>query len=311
MSSTPDAVSQSSASSGVASPAVLAPTRAFYWSVRRELWEYRSIYWAPLIATGVFLFGFLINLALLPRHMREMPTLIPTQARPLQAVLHPYVVLEGLLMVVGMIVGVVYCLDALNGERRDRSILFWKSLPVSDLTTVSAKASIPLVVLPALVVGLSVVTHFVMLLLSSLVLAGSGLPVAPLWTEVSFVHNSFGLFYHLLTIHVLWHAPIYCWFLLISAWARRATFLWAFLPPIALGVLEKMIFNSSHFAIFLMYRLTGGMEAMSTDAAGSAFLGGHLTPLRFLGTPGLWLGLLFAAACLFAAAQLRRNRGPI
>jgi ABC-2 type transport system permease protein len=311
MSSAPDAVSQSSVSSGVASPAVLAPTRIFYWSVRRELWEYRSIYWAPLIATAVFFLGFLIYLAMLPRHMQEMPALIPAQARPLQAVLHPYEVLEGLLMVVGMFVGVIYCLDALNGERRDRSILFWKSLPVSDLTTVFAKATIPLAVLPALVVGLSVVTHFVMLLLSSLVLAGSGLPVAPLWTEVSFVHNSFGLFYHLLTIHVLWHAPIYCWFLLISAWARRAAYLWAFLPPIALGVLEKMIFNTSHFTNFIMYRLAGGMEAMSTGPAGSAFLGGHLTPLRFLGTPGLWLGLLFAAGCLFAAAQLRRYRDPI
>lgn len=307
MSSTPDAVSQSSVSPQVATSSILARTRPFYWSVRREVCEYRSIYLAPLIATAVFLFGFFISIAL-PHHRHGLPTSFSTQG--LQQILRPYEVLEGLLMVVGMIVGVFYCLDALHGERRDRSILFWKSMPVSDLTTVLSKAAIPLVVLPAIVVGLSVVTHFFMLLVSSLVLAGSGLPAAPLWNEVSFVHNSFGLFYHILTIHVLWHAPFYCWFLLISAWARRAPFLWAFLPPITMALLEKAVFNTEYFARYLMYRLAGGMEAMSSGAD-STLLGGHLTPLRFLDTPGLWLGLLFAAACLFAAARLRHYRDPM
>lgn len=297
MSSTPDAVSQSSFSPRVATSSVLTRTRPFYWSVRRELWEYRSVYLVPLYTTALFLFGFLIGLVL-PNHTRML-------LKP-----RPYEVLEGLLMVTGMIVGVFYCLDAMHGERRDRSILFWKSMPVSDLTTVLSKAAIPLVVLPAMVVGLSVATHFFMLLVSSVVLAGSGQPVAPLWSEVSFVHNSFGLFYHILTIHVLWHAPFYCWFLLISAWARRAAFLWAFLPPITIAILEVAIFNTKHFWHYLLYRLAGGIEAMPTGAD-STLLGGHLTPLRFLTTPGLWFGLLFAAACLFVAARLRRYRDPM
>ncbi|HTZ46954.1 MAG TPA: ABC transporter permease [Verrucomicrobiae bacterium] len=307
MSSKPNALSQSSVSSPAAVSPVPASTRPFYWSVRRELWEYRSIYLAPLIATAVFLFGFFMALAL-PHHRHQLLASIETQQ--LQPILHPYEILEGLLMVVGMVVGAFYCLDALHGERRDRSILFWKSMPVSDLTTVLSKAAIPLVVLPAIVVGLSVVTHFFMLLVSSAVLAGSGLPVAPLWNAVSFVHNSFGLFYHILTIHVLWHAPFYCWFLLISAWARRTPFLWAFLPPITIAIVEKALFNTQHFWHYLMYRLAGRMEAMSTGAD-STLLGGHLTPLRFLCTPGLWFGLLFAAACLFAAARLRRYRDPM
>ncbi len=62
----------------------------------------------------------------------------------------PYTFAAGCIMATAFIVGVFYCLDALHGERRDRSILFWKSLPVSDLTTVLSKASIPLVVLPLL-----------------------------------------------------------------------------------------------------------------------------------------------------------------
>ena len=62
-----------------------------------------------------------------------------------QTIEAPYDMAAGLLMLDLLIVGVFYCLDALHGERRDRSMLFWKSLPVSDLTTVLAKASIPLV----------------------------------------------------------------------------------------------------------------------------------------------------------------------
>ena len=79
-----------------------------------------------------------------------------------------------------------YCLDALHGERRDRSILFWKSLPVSDLTTVLSKASIPLVVLPLLTFAITVATQWLMLLLSSAVLLVSGQSVATLWTQLSF-----------------------------------------------------------------------------------------------------------------------------
>ena len=73
------------------------------------------------------------------------------------------------------VVGVFYCLDALHGERRDRSILFWKSLPVSDLTTVLSKASIPLVILPLITFAIVIATQLIMLLLSSAAMLISGL----------------------------------------------------------------------------------------------------------------------------------------
>ncbi len=122
------------------------------------------------------------------------------------------------------IVGMFYCLDALHGERRDRSILFWKSLPVSDLTTVLSKASIPLVILPLLAFAITVVTQWIMLLLSSLVLAGSGPSAGDAMEQLPLFQMSVMLLYHLVTVHVLWYAPIYAWFLLVSGWARRAAF---------------------------------------------------------------------------------------
>ena len=290
-------------------PAMFSATRPFYWSVRRELWENRSIYIAPLAAAAIFLIGFLISLIHLPRQMRALPTLDPPHQH--QTILMPYDSIAALLMLTWMVVGFFYCIDALHGERRDRSILFWKSLPVSDTTTVLAKASIPLVVLPLLTFMLTVVTQCIMLLLSSVVLLANGLSVGTLWAQVSIFPMSWMLFYHLLTVHVLWHAPFYGWFLLVSAWARRAAFLWAALPLLAIGVIEKIAFNTSHFATFLVDRLVGGAEAITGAGQMPIHSGIHLTLGHYLSSPGLWLGLAFTAICLAAAVRLRRYGGPI
>jgi ABC-2 type transport system permease protein len=206
---------------------------------------------------------------------------------------------------------VFYCLDALHGERRDRSILFWKSMPVSDLTTVLSKASIPLVVLPLLTFAIIVATQLIMLLLSTAVLLGSGLSVATLWTRLSLFQMSLMLLYHLLTVHVLWHAPIYSWLLLVSGWARRAAFLWAVLPVLVISVVEKIAFNTWHFAAMLGNRLTGGAEAVAFPGRFPIDPGMQLTPGKFLSSPGLWIGLGVAAILLAAAVRLRRNREPI
>src|SRR5438552_7227697 len=203
------------ASHGIA-PAVLSATRPLYWSVRRELWENRSVYLAPLGVAAAFLFGFLISLIQLPAKMRGLSALDPAHQR--EAIAMPYDIAAGLMMLTGIVVSVFYCLDALHGERRDRGILFWKSLPVSDLTTVLAKASIPLVILPLLTFAITVAMQWLMLLVSSAVLLVSGQSVTELWTKLSFLRMSLLLLYHVLTAHTLWPAPIYCWLLLVSGW---------------------------------------------------------------------------------------------
>src|ERR1700674_5894789 len=189
--------------SQVIAPAAISATRLMYWSVRRELWEYRSIYIAPLAAAVLFLFAFLISTIHLPAKMRGLSALDPAQQR--EAIAMPYNMAAGLIMVTALVVGVFYTLDALHGERRDRSILFWKSLPVSDLTTVLSKASIPLVVLPILSFALTVATQWIMLLLSTAVMLGSGLSVAPLWSHMPFFQMWLMLLYHLVAVHMLWY----------------------------------------------------------------------------------------------------------
>src|SRR5262249_51453335 len=128
-------------------PAAMPDNRPMYWSIRRELWENRSICIAPLIVAGVFVFGFLLSGFTASQRVRALIGQPAMKQRV--AVTMPYNFIAGLIVLTAFLVGVFYCLDALYGERRDRSILFWKSLPVSDLTTVLSKASIPLVILPA------------------------------------------------------------------------------------------------------------------------------------------------------------------
>ena len=284
----------------------LSATRPLYWAVRRELWEYRSIYIAPLAGAGVAMFGFLISLIGLPRTMHAMAAMDAAHGR--SALGRPYHFAEALILGAAFLVSIFYSLDALYGERRDRSILFWKSLPVSDLTTVLAKASIPLVVLPVLAFAITCVTESIMLLFSSLVLLANGLSVATLWTQVQLYPALLGLLYHLVTMHILWYAPLYAWLLLVSAWARRAPILWAVLPPLALGIFENIAFHSSHFAALMEYRVTGGgpMQGDFPMPPGMHFALGN-----FLSTPGLWLGLIVAAAFLAGAVRLRRYREPI
>src|SRR5207245_6071640 len=255
-------------------------------------------------------FGSVISTIGRPEGRQGVLLLVPAHQRAMIGM--PYDVAAMMLIFTAFIVGVFYCLDALHSERRDRSVLFWKSLPVSDLTTVLSKATIPLVVLPVIIFAIIVLVQFLMLLWSSAVLLSTGL-AATTWTRFNLLQQSLILLYSLIVI-ALWHAPLYGWALLISGWARRATFLWAVLPLLAIGILEKFAFDTSHFLSMLKNRVFGAADTAF------AFQPHHgiainsliqLTPGRYLTTPGLWIGLIFAAAFLAVAVWQRRYRGPI
>src|SRR6266581_2237723 len=198
MSTQSNAMPESPVESQVIAPAVISATRRMYWLVRRELWENRSIYIAPLAVAAVILFGFLISTIHLPDKMRAALALDPAKQHEL--IEQPYSFAALLIMGTTFIVTVFYCLDALHGERRDRSILFWKSLPVSDLTTVLSKASIPLVVLPLLTFTITVAMQLIMLLQTSLVLIFHDMSPGTTWANLPVFQNWIVLLYGLIAI---------------------------------------------------------------------------------------------------------------
>jgi ABC-2 type transport system permease protein len=298
----------------VSAPVSNSKTRPLCWSVHREVWENRSIYVAPLAVACIYLLGFIVSLVWMPRGMHGMA---PPESTPLLVRLAmPYAHAGMLLVLIGFLIGVFYCLDALHGERRDRSILFWKSLPVSDLTTVLSKAAIPLAILPLLIFTITVALHLVMLLLQAAASLMNGSGITTPWAP-PLLQMELGLLYSLAVL-TLWYAPLYSWFILVSGWARRATFLWAVLPPLAIAAFEKIAFNTSYFGSMIGDRFVGfAPRAFNLIDQNGALIDPHfiplsqLTPGRFLTSPHLWLGLVFAAVCLAAAVRLRRYQGPI
>lgn len=304
----------------VAAPAVISPAQRMYWSIRREFWENRWLYLAPLGVAAVFLIGFFIKSVHLPPAVGSAEVVgAQHQHNGISGRLEdhvlsgPYDLAADLMMALAILTGIFYSAEALHGERSDRSLLFWKSMPVSDTTTVLAKASIAIVIVPLFVCALAFVMWWIMLLESSLVVLGHGMSPAGLWAQLPLFQMWGLLIWHITTAHAIWPAPVYCWLLLVGAWARRAVLLWAALPILVIGVLQKLTFNSWSFAELVGRRLIGDAPSMA-DVPGNVSPTNpmmQITASRFLTSPGLWLGFLLCAAFLIAAIRLRRSRGAI
>jgi len=295
------AFSNSTVAAPSAAAADVPRSRLFWWTLRRELWESRSIYIAPIAVAVFALFASFVRLISLPHRLRTVPI-----ADVRNVILTPYQFAEGLVMFTTMAVAFFYALDALYGERRDRSILFWKSMPVSDLMTVITKASVPIVVVPLLTFAVTVVLQLWMAIFGSMAAAAGGVGVTTYWGDLSLPQMWAGLLYHLVMVHGLSWAPFFGWLLLVSAFARRAPFLWAVVPPLAVAIVERIAFGTSYFARMLGTQLAGGtMRSMRGEP-----MMFHIMRGGSLAQPGLWIGLLLTAAFIALAARLRRAHAP-
>jgi ABC-2 type transport system permease protein len=281
---------------------------AFLWSLRREWWENRAIYIAPLIiAAGAFAGYVYFGM----NHLARMGSQAMPDPRLVALAGLPYGMAASIILLTGWIVGIFYAADALYGDRRDRSILFWKSMPVSDLATVTAKMCIPLLVIPAFGLALTIAAQLLMLATGSLILAATGGDPGFTWRSWPMVTQTIVMSYGVF-IHALWFAPVYAWLLLVSSWAKRAVLLWAFLPILAMFALEKLALGTSWLASAVQYRIMGAMtEGFAAGALKHPVTQlSQLDPVRFLSTPNLWLGLAFAGACFALAVRLRRFGEP-
>lgn len=292
----------------------ISAVRGFYWSLRLEFWENRWLYVAPVVVAFMWLVGFVFNIK---RHIlpRLRAAAVSDATNQHSAIMYPYDLAAALIMGAALIVALYYSIEALHGERSDRSILFWKSLPVSDWTAVLAKASIPLLAVPLISFVVTFGTYLAMALISSAALTSSGMSSAMVWHNLSLFQQAWLMLYHLVTVHGLWWAPFYGWALLVSAWARRAPLLWATLPVLAVIALERLTFGTSLLGDILTTRFmgTGAESAMVTTPQHMPLdpVNTYVTPGHFMLEPSLWIGLAIGAAFLFAAVQMRRRQGPV
>ena len=298
------------------------PVRPFYGSVRRELWENRSLFIAPLVAGGIAIIALILNAMHLQQGMQALSVLTPEKQRMLVSGVN-----GGIAFLITMVMNITvffYLLDALQGERKDRSVLFWKSLPVSDTTAVLGKLFTALVMSGAIVIVVTLATQLVVLLLATVILMIGGVSPAPIWNNLQLFQLTIALIYGQIAL-ALWYAPIAAWLLLVSAWAKRVAILWAVLTPVAIMLFERVAIGTHYVSDLLAYRLRDGVTTAFMPRSHAGFTvrdGGMnadmprnifdaLDPVGFFTNPWLWVGLVVAAGLVAAAIWMRRYREPI
>ena len=283
--------------------------------IRREFWEHRSLWVAPLVVAVLLLLSAVIGQVSLAVGLG--PT--PEQRKALfglalwLSAMPEFVTL--------WIVAWMYGADCLYSERRDRSILFWKSMPVSDAQTVLSKLLVVGVIVPLGVYLLTLVTSLLICGLYGLRTLVGHVPGGFFWDTAIWLRMQL-LSFEGLVIMQLWFAPVTAFLMLVSAWARRNVQLWVFLPALVAIVMERIVFGTHHLQDLLWYRL-GGVFVMQAnavsatlpvlpggDAAGSALdkLFASIDPTPVFGNIDLWLGLPVAAVFIVVAIRIRQYR---
>lgn len=293
--------------------------------IRREYWENRALWIAPLVITGIIL----ISAAFGGIHTGDNGRFsFGTSDGPSDAEL---IALAGSLdkreMVYGttimaftafqlVVLGFViffYLLDSLLSERKDRSILFWKSLPVSDSQVVGSKVLVALVVTPIYVLLVSAATQLAFAIVWWLRMRGSPLGEllmpfdAAVWAQVQ------AGTWVLAFVSILWYLPIAGYLLLVSVWARRNAFLWAVLPVVAILLAEGLLMRSHRFADFLGRRFAGVYQIMGFEHGPIPDEGSSLGlfmkhAAAVLTTWETWAGVAVAVAAFFLVVRIRRYR---
>jgi ABC-2 type transport system permease protein len=297
----------------------------FSWLLRREVWESKALWMVPAIVGGVLLISALVA-ALQTGELRGFAS-DPDVARDIQQFGHDgYVRLAtafqaGIAMafyVAAVFVQFFYATDALYSDRRDRSVLFWKSLPVSDLQTVLSKMTIATVGVPLFAWAGAVVAQFAVGLVVTAKVSGLGLiPLGEFWLPTTWLPG-LGLTLYGAFAVAIWSVPLVAYLLLVSALAPRSPFMWASLIPMGLALAEKIALGTHYVGQLFTERLLGALPAafngieqrgMSVQIGrGFAGLDHVARPLAFFTDPGVWGGIVVGALLFAAAVWARRYR---
>lgn len=293
--------------------------------VRRELWEHRAIYIAPLVIalvmslmslTGqvtISAFGHEVDLAIIGASSAGE---IERQAA-INAIL---TVFTSIFALGAWILMIFYSLDALYAERRDKSILFWRSLPVTDAETVISKLLTAVLVIPLTAFAFVVVTHLLNLILWSIWLSIQGGDAGHLLWSAAPLFDNWAATLIIAVAMPLWLSPLIGWFLFVSVFTRRSPLLIAFLPMFVVPMLEKLVSSTSLFwdAIFArsvrppLFKGIDVSRIFDEDnfqiAADTASLLAKIDLARFLSSPSMWLGLVVCGLFTTAAIYIRRYR---
>jgi ABC-2 type transport system permease protein len=294
--------------------------------IKRELWEHRSIYVTPAAIAVIVTLGVLATLMLASGFAKELDMAI-FGAQNLAGDVERRAALTGffvgtswVFLVALMFLTVFYSLDSLYAERKDKSILFWRSMPATDAETVISKLLTAAIVIPAITAVGIWATHLVNLIVTSIWVSAKGGDASVLiWGSVSILDNWLAALI-VVVASGIWMSPFIAWFLFVSTWAKRMPILMAFMPPIILGLLEWIVFRTQYFLTTIGDRgdMTPLFHSMSLvrffeeeqwrDGMENISLLQHMDLVGFVTDPGFWSGLLVCGILTTAAIYVRRYR---
>lgn len=294
--------------------------------IKREIWEHRSIWVTPAAIAIIVTLGLLAMLTFASGFAAELDVAI-FGAQNLageaerQAALTGFFLGTSWVFVIALaILTIFYCLDSLYAERKDKSILFWRSLPVTDAETVISKLITAIFVIPVVAVLGIIATHLVNLILTGIWVSMKGGDAGLLiWGSVSLIDNWSAALIVVIASGI-WMSPFIGWFLLVSAYTKRSPLLMAFMPLILLGLLEGIILRTHVFADNVLARGEGIPIFKAVDlerffekeewriAETISGLLQHLDIVRFLTSPGMWAGLVVCGLLSTGAIYVRRYR---
>jgi len=294
--------------------------------IRREIWEHRSLYVTPAVV-GLVMVLTLLTAFVFASGYQEIVDIGIVGAQNLAGDAERRAALLAVLigntvpfMIAGAILTVFYCLDSLYAERKNKSILFWRSLPITDAETVISKFLTTALAIPLIAFAVIVVTHLVILAItgmfvsieggSSMLLVWKSAPLLDVWTGMLIV-----------TIALpIWFSPFIGWFLFVSAWTKRSPLLMAFLPLILLPTLEywvlrtHLIWDAMQTRFDQLPIFKGIKPEMffdeeefiaNTDAVS---LLAYIDVGKFLTSPQMWAGVIVCGLLMTAAIYVRRYR---
>lgn len=281
--------------------------------IRRELWEHRALWIVPLSIAGFVLIAAMFPHADVQLDGADIAT--PQKYMAMFALFHAALTIPQFLLLAVLLP--YYLLDCLYAERKDRSILFWKALPVSDAQTVLSKVLVALAIVP---LGVFVLTLFTDIAASGILAVrlrnSEMMRVFLRWDTEAWLQTQ-GLILAALIMIMLWYAPIAGYLLLVSAWAKRNAFLWAAMPPLVAMLIEKIAFGTTYVFNLLGYRMNGiwGTLGFSKGAEKGPSVGEHaagmldrIKPLAALENIDLWLGLAVTVALVWLTIRIRRHQ---
>ncbi|MGH8107215.1 MAG: ABC transporter permease [Arenimonas sp.] len=302
--------------------------------VKREYWENRGgFFWAPVIVSGIaLLFSLIASIAgamLVNEHRDDIHIQDAAEHAAQLGGVGDFALASGvlLMMAVAAFVLFFYAIGSLYDDRRDRSVLFWKSMPITDAQMVGSKVAWALLLAPLLSLGIGLVLGLAFWIVLLVNAAVSGLPGATDMITYSHPFRVVATLLAALPVQMLWALPTLGWLMLCSSWARRLPFLWATALPVLTGAMISFtdIFSGvtiAHDKVwYVIYRGLASMApgswipTIAKEPEGNFEGPKDLTNLiditsswQVFGHADIWIGALIGIAMIVLSIRLRRYR---